>query len=394
MGAALTAFLSTERILGSRRARRIALEVLFGVGTVLVSLYLVVQAMDLRIGYGYLTAPTGFQISHEWLTSFSASQSRRAAFLVAAWNTIRLVAVGIMLATLLGVTVGVARLSTNWLVRSLATVFVEVIRNTPLLVQIIFWYFAVFLTLPRIEDGIDLGGIVFLSNRGLVIPSVSGGALAWLFGLALVLAIVAAFFVRRWRANVEDRTGNPGFGNRYAFASFLAIVVVAYFATGMPVDIVMGESLTLPGGTVRYEGGLSVTPEFAAVLVGLSVYTAAFIAEIVRGAIQSLPKGQFEAGAALGLSAYERTTLIILPQALRTIIPPLTNQYLNLLKNSSLAVAVAYPEIVFVNRTFINSIGHAVPIFLAVLATYMVLSLLISAVMNLLNSRVQLVGRQ
>ena len=390
----MTAFLSTERIMGSRRARRIALEVLFGVGTALVLLYLVVQALDLRIGYGYLSAPTGFQISHEWLTDFSASQSRRDAFLVAAWNTIRLVFVGIILATLLGVTVGVARLSTNWLVRSLATLFVEIIRNTPLLVQIIFWYFAVFLTLPRIEDGIDLGGVVFLSNRGLVIPSVSGGSLAWVFALAVVIAIVAGFLVRRWRAKVEDRTGNPGFGNRYGLVAFAALVVVAYFATGMPVDIVMGESQTLPGGTVRYEGGLSVTPEFAAVLVGLSVYTAAFIAEIVRGAIQSLPKGQFEAGAALGLSAYERTTLIILPQALRTIIPPLTNQYLNLLKNSSLAVAVAYPEIVFVNRTFINSIGHAVPIFLFVLATYMVLSLLISSVMNLLNSRVQLVGRQ
>ncbi len=184
----MTAFLSTERIMGSRRARRIALEVLFGVGTALVLLYLVVQALDLRIGYGYLSAPTGFQISHEWLTDFSASQSRRDAFLVAAWNTIRLVFVGIILATLLGVTVGVARLSTNWLVRSLATLFVEIIRNTPLLVQIIFWYFAVFLTLPRIEDGIDLGGVVFLSNRGLVIPSVSGGSLAWVFALAVVIA--------------------------------------------------------------------------------------------------------------------------------------------------------------------------------------------------------------
>ncbi len=359
----------------------------------LVVLYLVIQALDLRIGYGYLSASTGFQISHEWLTNFSASQSRRAAFLVAAWNTVRLVAVGIAIATVLGVIVGVARLSTNWLVRSLATLYVEAIRNTPLLVQIIFWYFAVFLTLPRIENGIDIGGIVFLSNRALAIPSLSGGALAWTWAAAVVLSLVIAGFVRNWRATVEDRTGSPGFGNRYALVVFLVLAAVSFVALGLPVSIDVAETQRLATGTIRYEGGISVTPEFAAVLVGLSVYTAAFIGEIVRGAIQSLPKGQFEAGAALGLSAYERTTLIILPQALRTIIPPLTNQYLNLLKNSSLAVAVAYPEIVFVNRTFINSIGHAVPIFLFVLGTYMVLSLLISAVMNLINSRVQVVGR-
>jgi general L-amino acid transport system permease protein len=389
----LTALLPTDRLLRSRRARRIALEALFGTATGLVVIYLVVQALDVRVGYRYLTGPTGFQISHEWLTSFSPTSPRRQAFLVAVWNTLRAVSVGIVLATLLGVTIGVARLSTNWLVRSMATLFVEAIRNTPLLVQIIFWYFAVFLALPRIENGMDFWGLVFLSNRALALPSLDGGPLAWTWAAALVLAVVVAGFVRNWRATVEDRTGTPGYGNRYAVATFLALALVSYFALLMPVTIVLAETETLPSGTIRYEGGLSVTPEFAALLVGLSVYTAAFIGEIVRGAIQSLPKGQFEAGAALGFTAYERTTLIILPQALRTIIPPLTNQYLNLLKNSSLAVAVAYPEIVFINRTFINSIGHAVPIFLMVLATYMVLSLLISAAMNFLNSRVQVVGR-
>ena len=369
------------------------LETLFGILSGAILLYLIVQAMDVTLGYGYLSNPTGFQISHQWLTDFNPSSSRREAFVVAAWNTVRLVSVGILLATVLGVTVGVARLSTNWLVRSLAVLFVEAIRNTPLLVQIIFWYFAVFLALPRIEDGIDLGGIVFLSNRALALPSLTGGSMAGLWAGILAVAAAVGWFVRRWRMTVEDRTGNPGYANRYGLAIFAGIGVLSYFALGMPATVVLAETEAVGSGTLRYTNGISVTPEFAAVLVGLTVYTAAFIGEIVRGAIQSLPKGQFEAGAALGLTAYERTTLIILPQALRTIIPPLTNQYLNLLKNSSLAVAVAYPEIVFINRTFINSIGHAVPIFLFVLATYMVLSLLISAVMNFLNSRVQLVGR-
>lgn len=392
-GAGLKRFVAAEPLLRSRRSRRLALEALFGAVAAAVLLYLVVQAMDLTLGYGYLSDPTGFQISHEWLTNFNPSESRSQAFQVALWNTVRIVAVGILLATVLGVVVGVARLSTNWLVRSLATLYVESIRNTPLLVQIIFWYFAVFLALPRIEDGIDIGGLVFLSNRGLVLPSLSGGSIAWIWTALVALSLVGGGFVRMWRNNVEERTGTPGYGNRYGFVSFVALATIAYFALGMPVSVSLAETETVGSGTLRYTGGLSVTPEFAAVLVGLTVYTAAFIGEIVRGAIQSLPKGQFEAGAALGLSAYERTTLIILPQALRTIIPPLTNQYLNLLKNSSLAVAVAYPEIVFVNRTFINSIGHAVPIFLFVLVTYMVLSLLISVVMNVLNSRVQLVGR-
>ncbi len=386
-------FVAAEPFLRSRRSRRLALEALFGAVSGAIVLYLVVQAMDLRLGYDYLSAPTGFIISHEWLTSFNPSESRQQAFLVALWNTVRIVAVGIALATVLGVTVGVARLSTNWLVRSLATLYVEAIRNTPLLVQIIFWYFAVFLALPRIEDGIDLWGIVFLSNRGLALPSLVGGSIAWIWTALVALSLVFGWFVRMWRINVEERTGQPGYGNRYGAMTFVALAAVTYFALGMPVDITLAEAETVGSGTIRYTGGLSVTPEFAAVLVGLTIYTAAFIGEIVRGAIQSLPKGQFEAGEALGLSAYERTTLIILPQALRTIIPPLTNQYLNLLKNSSLAVAVAYPELVFVNRTFINSIGYAVPIFLMVLVTYMVLSLLISVVMNLLNSRVQLVGR-
>ena len=386
-------FLAAEPLFRSRRRRRIALEAIFGVAAGAVLLYLVVRAMDLTLGYGYLTAPTGFQISHQWLTDFNPSASRREAFLVALWNTVRIVSVGIVLATVIGVTIGVARLSTNWLVRSLATLYVEAIRNTPLLVQIIFWYFAVFLALPRIEDGLDIGGVVFLSNRGLALPSLAGGSIAWIWTALVALSLVGGGFVRMWRNNVEERTGKPGYGNRYGVVSFLALATIAYFALGMPVSITLAETESVGSGTLRYTGGLSVTPEFAAVLVGLTIYTAAFIGEIVRGAIQSLPKGQFEAGAALGLSAYERTTLIILPQALRTIIPPLTNQYLNLLKNSSLAVAVAYPEIVFINRTFINSIGHAVPIFLFVLVTYMVLSLLISVVMNLLNSRVQMVGR-
>ncbi|MQA00870.1 MAG: ABC transporter permease subunit [Dehalococcoidia bacterium] len=376
-----------------RRTRRLAIQAAFGVLVALILLYLLERALGLQLGFEFLRSRAGFAISHQWATDFSANNSRLDAYLTGVWNTVRLVVVGLLLATFLGVLAGVSRLSSNWLVAKIALVYVEVFRNTPLLIQIIFWYTAVFLRLPPTREGIQLFDLVFLSNRALVIPWAfpQDGIGVWL--IVLAGAAVAAWAVRRWRIADEERTGQPGRGNTMAVTLFVLLAAVSYALTDQPLDLEVPTVNPPVNGSFRgMGGGLQVSPEFAGLLVGLVMYTGAFIAEIVRGSIQALPRGQGEASQALGLGAYDRMTLIILPQALRIMIPPLTNQYLNLTKNSSLAVAIAYPELFFVGGTIQNNAGHAVPMFLLIMATYLVLSGVTATAMNVLNRRVQVVG--
>lgn len=397
-------------LLYNRRAQRFAIQAAFLVALGLLAVYVVSRATRLDLGFDYLQGPGGFALGNQFLTDYQSSQQRWDAYMVGVWNTVRIVFVGIAMATLLGLVGGVARLSSNWLVSRLATVYVEIVRNTPLLVQIIFWYSAILLArLPKIDDEVNLFGVVWISNRALALPwpeprgdlalaldarvfhaDVSVFFLGWL-GL-MAVAVMAATLVRRLRIRHEERTGEPGRGNRFALATFLGIAGVAYLVTAMPVGIDTPDLITPDRGAQDYIGGVKVTPEFAALLIGLVVYTGAFITEIVRGSIQALPRGQSEAAMALGLNAYQRLTLVVLPQALRTMIPALTNQYLNLTKNSSLAVVIAYTELFFVGNVVINNAGHAVPMFIVIIGTYMSLSLLIAGVMSQLNRRVQLVG--
>jgi general L-amino acid transport system permease protein len=351
------------------------------------------KSQNVGLNLDYMQQSAGFSLSHQWLTDFDPTSTRTNAYLIGILNTLRLIVVGIVLATLLGTIMGVARLSSNWLVSTIATVYIEVIRNTPLLIQLFFWYFAVFLKLPEILDGPSAFDTFFLSNRGFVLPSFTTGGLAWLFGLLLVAGAVAGLYVRHRQQKIEDATGIPSHQNLYGLATFLGIGLVAFVATGLPLGSDFADIVVSDTGVARYEGGLVVTPEFTAVMVALVLYTGSFIAEIVRGSIQALPKGQTEAAMAIGLSQYQRMTLVILPQALRTIIPPLTNQYLNLTKNSSLAVTVAYADLVFVGTLINNKAGQPVPMFLVILATYMAMNYTISVFMNYMNSRVQLVGR-
>ena len=364
----------------------------FALVLLLLLLYIAERASHLELGVGFLNAPAGFQISHSWIVGFDSSDSRLSAYLVAVTNTVRLVLVGIVLATLLGVIAGVARLSDNWLVSRLATLYVELFRNTPLLVQIVFWYTAVFLKLPRIGEGRNLFGVVYLSNRALAIPwPEPRNELFGIWLLTLVAALVAAYFVRRWRVRRELRTGEASRPNLYGFAVFLAIAVAGYLALGLPVGIDTPD-LVSAQFTQSYSGGLSITPEFAALLVALVAYTGSFIAEIVRGSILALPPGQGEAAKALGLTGYQRMTMVILPQALRSMIPSLTNEYLNLTKNSSLAAAIAYSDLFQISEIIINKAGHAVVMFIIVIATYQVMSFAIATGMNFINRRVQLIG--
>jgi general L-amino acid transport system permease protein len=337
------------------------------------------QGQDLS--YEFLRSRAGFSIKEG--ISYSPNQPYLRAFLVGLVNTIRVAAIGIVLATLVGVVIGVARLSPNWLLRKASQVYVEFIRNTPVLIQIVFWYFAVVLTLPAIEGGFSLGGVFFLSNQGTAIPWPRLGPGAGTWGLFLLVGLVVSGAVWWWRTRANERTGRPHHRVALSLGAFLAAAAVGY--------VVAGDALRLDVPSVTgllYAGGFQLSPEYTAVLIGLVIYTAAFIAEIVRGSILAVDKGQKEAGAALGLSPFQQLRHVVLPQALRIAIPPINSQYLNLTKNSSLAVAVGYPELASVSSTMINQAGRAFQITVMVMATYLTLSLAISLLMNLANRAV------
>jgi len=345
------------------------------------------RSRGLSGGFAFLRLEAGFQIG-EGIT-YDPSDSYARAFLVGIVNTLRVTAVGIILTTMLGVVMGVARLSTNWLVNKIATVYVELIRNTPLLVQLFVWYFAIILKLPRVKESIALPGSIFISNRGAALPRPvpTASFRSWLYGL-IVAAVVAAFL---WivRARGERRTGRPTFSLLWISVAFVALGALAWF--GVPGAPLVLDRPSLQGW--NYQGGITLTPEFVAMLLGLVVYTGAFIAEVVRAGIQAVPRGQIEAARALGLKEGQTLRLVIFPQALRVIIPPLTSQYLNLAKNSSLAIAIGFPDLFNVAGTIFNQTGQAVPVIVLIMVSYLSMSLFTSLLMNLYNRRIQLVER-
>jgi general L-amino acid transport system permease protein len=340
-----------------------------------------VERQNLDLSFDFLRQRAGFAIKEG--IAYSPNESFLSAFVVGVVNTIRVALVGIALATILGLVIGVARLSPNWLVRRIGQVYVEVVRNTPVLVQIIFWYVAVILALPVIEGGFSLWGVAFMSNRGTAIAwfRMEDGAGAW--SVYLMAGVAAAALVVRWRTKINERSDRPAPRMPWAAGAFLVVSGVGFLLTGTPVAGDIPEV-----GRFGYAGGVQVSPEYTALLLGLVIYTGAFIAEIVRGSIQAVPRGQKEAAGALGLTARQQLRLVVLPQALRIAIPPLNNQYLNLTKNSSLALAIGYPEIVSVSNTIINQAARATQMLLLVMATYLLMSLTISAVMNALNRAV------
>jgi general L-amino acid transport system permease protein len=346
-----------------------------------------VQEQNLDLSFDFLRQRAGFAIKEG--IGYSPNESFLSAFLVGVVNTIRVALVGIVLATFLGLIMGVARLSSNWLVRRMAQVYVEIVRNTPVLVQIIFWYIAVILALPVIEGGLSLWDLAFVSNRGTAVAwfRLEDGAEAW--GLFLAAGAVAGAIVLRRRTRLVERTGRSAPRVLWAVGAFLVVAALGFLLSGTPVAADVPEV-----GRFGYEGGLQVSPEYTALLLGLVIYTGAFIAEIVRGSIQAVPKGQKEAAEALGLTPRQQLRLVVLPQALRIAIPPLNSQYLNLTKNSSLALAIGYPEIVSVSNTIINQAARATQMLLLVMATYLLITLSISAVMNALNRAVTRKGRR
>jgi general L-amino acid transport system permease protein len=344
------------------------------------------SARGLGFGFSFLGRSAGFDISESPIP-YSPSATYGTAFVVGLLNTLSVSVVGIVLSTALGVVVGVARLSPNWLVRRVASSYVEVIRNTPLLVQLFIIYFAVLLQLPAVASAISLPGSIFVTQRGLFVPAPqpTAGVLPW---MAVVGAgVVGLIVVRRFARRRED-AGRPLRGLRgAAWLALLVLAILAWVAIG-PVgfDVPVRERF-------NFTGGMGLSPEFTALLLGLVLYTAAFIGEVVRGGIQAVRKGQVEAARALGLNERETLRLIIFPQALRIIVPPLTSQYLNLTKNSSLAIAIGYPDLFKVGQTMANQTGQPLPVIILVMSTYLAISLATSLLMNLYNRRVQVLER-
>jgi general L-amino acid transport system permease protein len=340
-------------------------------------------------GFGFWNHTAGFDISQTLIGFDSAASSYGRAFWVGLLNTLLVAGLGIVFASILGFIIGIARLSKNWLVAKTAAGYVETIRNIPLLLQLLFWYNAVLKALPAIRDSLVIPGGIYLNNRGLFIPApvFKSGFGFVLIALAAGIAGAIAFYV--WARKRQERTGlqAPVFSTALALVIGLPLAVLAL--AGFPLGFEFPAA-----GRFNINGGIEVLPEFAALLFGLSIYTAAFIAEVVRAGITAVSRGQTEAAYSLGLRARPTLRLIVVPQAMRVIIPPLTSQYLNLTKNSTLAVAIGYPDLVQVfTGTVLNQTGQAVEVVAITMAVYLTLSLATSLLMNIYNSRIALVER-
>ena len=337
------------------------------------------QRLNLSFGFDFLSRPASFGIAHP-LISYRPTDSYFRALIIGLLNSLRVMLLGIMLASLIGISVGMGRLSNNWLVKKLAGIYVEVLRNTPLLLQLFFWYFAVFLRLPKIEQPLIVGNAIFLTNRGLDIPWYELNLRTELTFLAIIGFVLLAIASWIKQIKVIEQGYNPRFWSWLIAISAIAILLLFCFG----IDWVIPQ-----WQNKQIQGGLNLSPEFATLLIGLSIYTAAFIAEVVRAGIQSVDQGQWEAAQALGLKTSAMMQLIIFPQALRVMIPPLTSEFLNLAKNSSLAIAIGYSDIYAISNTISNQTGKALEILLIIMAVYLTINLIISLIMNRFNQLVK-----
>lgn len=345
------------------------------------------ERQNIASGFGFFNERAGFGIN-QTLIDYDEDNSYGRVLAVGLLNTLLVSVLGIAAASFLGFFIGIGRLSQNWLISKMAMVYIEIFRNVPLLLQIMFWYFGVLRNLPVPRQSLSLGEFAFLNNRGFMLPAIEAGAGAAWYLLAFMVGVGAFFWFKRRARQVLAATGNIVSVWRPAGSIFMLALLAAYLIAGVPFQL----DLPVLRG-FNFRGGISVIPEFVALLLALSLYTASFIAEIVRAGIEAVDKGQREAAAALGLGSSQALSLVIVPQALRVIIPPLTSQYLNLTKNSSLAVAIAYPDIVSVFAgTTLTQVGQAVEIILVTMLIYLTLSLLTSLIMNWYNARIALAG--
>lgn len=346
------------------------------------------QHRGITSGFDFLERSAGFGIAQH-LIAYTEADSYARVFVIGLLNTLLVTFIGVILATLLGFIIGVARLSPNWIISKLATVYVEVFRNIPPLLQILFWYFAVFLTMPGPRNSHNFGDMFFVSSRGLNMPAAQMAPGFWAFVASLVLAIGAIVLMCRWANRRFEATGVPFHKFWSGLGLFLMIPALCTLIFGSPVHWEMPK---LAG--FNFVGGWVLIPELLALTLALTVYTAAFIAEIVRSGIKSVSHGQTEAARSLGLRNGPTLRKVIIPQALRVIIPPLTSQYLNLAKNSSLAAGIGYPEMVSLFAgTVLNQTGQAIEVIAITMSVYLAISISISLLMNWYNKRIALIER-
>lgn len=345
------------------------------------------KKQNIATGFGFLQKEAAFEIG-ESLISYSAASTYARALLVGALNTIKVAFIGILITILLGALIGVARLSTNWLVSRLAAIYIEVMQDIPVLLQLFFWYAIFYETLPPPREALSPVAGIFMSNRGVALTVPEGHPAHLHMFLAFVAGCGIVYLMRRWARRRQEKTGQifPVFLFSLGILAGLPLLTWLGFGAPMRMSIPKLEGF-------NFEGGLTLSPEFIALLLGLVLYTAAFVAEVVRAGIQSVSKGQREAAMAIGLRPTLVLNLVILPQALRVIIPPLTSQMLNLTKNSSLAVAIGYPDFVSVANTTINQTGQSIEGVAVIMAVYLFFSLSTSAFMNWYNKKVALVER-
>ncbi len=382
-----------SRLWRDERWRGVVLQLLLVLGLALFVAFIVsntianLQAAGLASGYGFLRDTASFDINQQ-LIAYASTSTYGRAIVVGGLNTILVAALGIVLATIVGFLGGVLRLSPNFLISRLIGVYVEIARNVPVLLQIIFWW-VILLALPKVRDSLSIGDAIFLNNSGIAAPApvFLDGSMAVL--IAFAAGLVATFFVARWSRVRQAATGRTFPVGWTGLGLIVGLPVIVFFIAGQPVEW----SVPVANRFGRLRGGINVTPEMVALWLALSIYTGAFISEIVRAGIQSVSKGQHEAAAALGLPRRRTMREIILPQALRVIIPPLTSQYLNLTKNSSLAVAIGYQDLVSIGDTVLNQSGQALEVISIFMAFYLTISLLTSGFMNWYNKRIALVER-
>ena len=376
------------------RYRAIFYQILALVLLVLFFLFIVdntltnLRSRGIASGFGFLNSTAGFGIN-QTLIPYTEESTYGRVFLVGLLNTLLVSFVGVIFATILGFLIGIARLSSNWLIAKLASVYIEIFRNIPLLLQILFWFTAVLASLPRTRDGLEFFGVAFLNVRGLYLPRPVPESGFGFVTIAFLIGIAATIVMRRWAKKRQEATGEQFPVFKAGLGLIIGLPVVVFLVAGLPLSFDIAE---LRG--FNFQGGLRIFPAFLALLLALVVYTAAFIAEVVRAGIQSVNKGQTEAANALGLRQGPTLRLVIIPQAMRVIIPPLTSQYLNLTKNSSLATAIAYQDLTAAFAgTVLNQTGQAVEIMGITMAVYLSISLFTSMLMNVYNARMALVER-
>ena len=350
------------------------------------------EARGMNTGFGFLKVSAGFDSSFKLISNEPGVGTYGRIFFIGALNTLYISAFAIIFSTMLGFFIGVLRLSSNWLVAKVALAYVEIFRNTPLLIQIIFWYIGVFSLLPRIKNSIDLSGgtgLLLLNNRGFYMPWPIPGDMLWLTGAAIIIAVIAVVILRRWAQTRQDKTGRRFPTFIISAVLLISLPGIVYFITGMPLD---WDIPKIEG--FNFVGGASLPPSFMALLFALTIYHASYMAEMVRAGVLSVDKGQSEAARSLGLKQKREMSLVIIPQAMPAIVPPMISNWMSTIKNSSLAIAIGYPDLVSLfMQTSLNQAGYAIELVGITMTFYMIVGLIISGLLNIYNKRVQLVER-